>query len=82
MITLFAANRLITTALVNNLLPNPKNIIYYFKFALIVLRVIIMSKKTRKIDDPKAYKESSIQDTMEDLENTAKASLDQLALIF
>ena len=35
-----------------------------------------MSKKTRKIDDPKAYKESSIQDTMEDLENTAKASLD------
>jgi hypothetical protein len=35
-----------------------------------------MSKKTRKIDDPKAYKESGIKDIMEGLENSAKDSLD------
>ena len=44
--------------------------------ALIISRVIIMiNKKTRKIDDPKAYKESGIKDAMEDLENTAEAAL-------
>jgi hypothetical protein len=33
------------------------------------------NKNTRKIDNPKAYNESGIKDTMEDLENTAKAAL-------
>jgi hypothetical protein len=35
-----------------------------------------MSKNTRKIDDPKDYKESGIKETMEDLEKTTKAGLD------
>ena len=35
-----------------------------------------MSKNTRKIDDPKDYKESGIKDTMEDLEKTTKVGLD------
>ncbi len=35
-----------------------------------------MSKNTRKIDDPKDYKESGIKDTMEDLEKTIKVGLD------
>ncbi len=43
--------------------------------ALIISRVVIMSKKTRKIDDPKDYKESSIKETMEDLEKTTEAGL-------
>jgi hypothetical protein len=34
-----------------------------------------MSKKTRKIDDPKDYKESGIKETMEDLEKTTEAGL-------
>jgi response regulator of citrate/malate metabolism len=33
------------------------------------------NKNTRKIDNPKAYNESGIKDTMEDLENTTKAAL-------
>jgi len=33
------------------------------------------NKKTRKIDDPKDYEDSSIKDTMEDLENKAKSAL-------
>jgi hypothetical protein len=33
------------------------------------------NKNTRKIDNPKAYNESGIKDSMEDLENTAKAAL-------
>ena len=43
--------------------------------ALIISRVVIMSKKTRKIDDPKDYKESGIKETMEDLEKTTEAGL-------
>lgn len=35
-----------------------------------------MSKNTRKIDDPKDYKESGIKETMEDLEKTTKVGLD------
>jgi hypothetical protein len=35
-----------------------------------------MTKNTRKIDDPKDYKESGIKETMEDLEKTTKAGLD------
>ena len=35
-----------------------------------------MSKNTRKIDDPKDYKESGIKDTMKDLEKTIKVGLD------
>ena len=33
------------------------------------------NKNTKKIDNPKAYNESGIKDTMEDLENTTKAAL-------
>lgn len=46
------------------------------------MKIIIVSKKVRKIDDKESYEKSGFKDIMDDVEETKKEALESVPHIF